>query len=220
MTSRTGRSSQTTVSAALEDEVAELVWYVPSQTQPSRLASRPRRAAAAPPARSSPSSGRARARRSRRVARRAARASRPRDASCPLHARPDDDDARHKPELAARDDDRRAADLDSPPASGRPRRASTAARSPRPGDLDLVAEPDPSVPGEVERERPRGRAGRRILGDPVRRDEDARLPALAVAREAAVPYGPSATARRGRAAAPPPPPASRARRRRAAGPLP
>ena len=52
-------------------------------------------------------------------------------------------------------------------------------------DHDLVAERDPPVTRQMERERPGGRAGRRILRDAVGRDEDARLPALAVAGEAA-----------------------------------
>ena len=51
-------------------------------------------------------------------------------------------------------------------------------------DLDLLAEADPPVPGEVERDRARGRAGRGILADTVGGHEDARLPDVPVAREA------------------------------------
>ena len=85
----------------------------------------------------------------------------------------------------------RATTTAEPPTSTSVRRARDRVERRRPPDLDalvdldLVAELDPAVPGEVERERPRGRAGRRILGNAVRGDEDARLPALAVAREAA-----------------------------------
>jgi len=49
-------------------------------------------------------------------------------------------------------------------------------------DHDLVAEADPTVAGEVERERSCCRAGSGILTDAVRRNEDACLPAPAVAR--------------------------------------
>ncbi len=51
-------------------------------------------------------------------------------------------------------------------------------------DLDLLPELGPAVPREVERDRPGGRAGRGIFGHAVRGDEDARLPRVAVARDA------------------------------------
>ncbi len=44
------------------------------------------------------------------------------------------------------------------------------------GDLDLVAEGDPPVPRDVERERPRGRARRRVLCDRTAGHEHPRLP--------------------------------------------
>ena len=113
---------------------------------------------------------------------------------------------RSEAELAARHDDGRAADLEPPPV-GEPATRVQRRRPPELDalvDLDLVAEADPSVPGEMERERPGGRAGRRILGDAVGRDEDARLPALAVAREAVGAVGtraPAARSKSGRSAA-------------------
>ena len=73
-------------------------------------------------------------------------------------------------ELAARDDHRRAADLDALDLirravdAGEERRGPPDLRSLR--DLDLVAELDAPVPGEVQRQRPGGRARRRILGTP------------------------------------------------------
>src|SRR5205823_3583919 len=54
-------------------------------------------------------------------------------------------------------------------------------------DLDLVAEGDPPVTGEMEGERSRGRAGGRILRNPTARREHSRLPASAGAREAVDP---------------------------------
>src|SRR6266849_6426868 len=91
-------------------------------------------------------------------------------------------------ELAARDDDGRAADLDALDRLGgavdacveRGRPANLGALR----DLDLVAESDAAVPGEVKRERARGRAGRRVFGDPERRAEHPRLPTRALVRKA------------------------------------
>jgi uncharacterized protein (TIRG00374 family) len=51
-------------------------------------------------------------------------------------------------------------------------------------DLDLLAEPDPAVPGQVDGQRARGRAGGRILGYADRRVEHPGLPRAAAAREA------------------------------------
>ena len=84
-------------------------------------------------------------------------------------------------ELAAGDDDRGAADLDPldllggavDPGVERARAADLDAL----GDLDLLAEGDAAVPGEVDGERAGGRARGRILGHAVRRGEHARLPA-------------------------------------------
>src|SRR5439155_6851211 len=50
-------------------------------------------------------------------------------------------------------------------------------------DLDLIAPADLAVAREVHRQRPRGRAGRRVLRDPAE-SEHARLPALPRAGEA------------------------------------
>ena len=55
-------------------------------------------------------------------------------------------------------------------------------------DLDLLAEGDAAVAGEMERERPRRRAGRGILVDAGAGDEHARLPPLSVSREAVGPF--------------------------------
>src|SRR5450759_3680306 len=91
-------------------------------------------------------------------------------------------------ELAARDDDSAAADLD---ALDRVRRAVDACVERREaadlralGDLYLVAERDASVSREVQRERPCGGAGRRILGHAEPRSEHPRLPGQPVACEA------------------------------------
>ena len=82
-------------------------------------------------------------------------------------------------------------------------------------DLDLLAERDAAVAGEMHGERPRRRAGRGVLGHAVGRREHARLPAGAVAREAVHAVPSRRGERAGRpGAAPPPPRASRARRRR------
>src|SRR5207237_7869558 len=138
---------------------------------------------ATPPARSSPSSGRATTRRSPRDGQAATRQGERKDASCRCHSGRSPR-AGSKPKLAARDDDGGAADLDllRRARDGEQGRRSTDLRALV--DLDLVAEADPAVPGEMERERPGGRARRRILADPVGRDEDARLPAVAVAGKA------------------------------------
>src|SRR5207244_1551959 len=51
-------------------------------------------------------------------------------------------------------------------------------------DLDLLTEGDAPMPGEVKRERPRRRAGRRILGNAAAGNEHPRLPAPAGAGDA------------------------------------
>src|SRR5262249_25427765 len=84
-------------------------------------------------------------------------------------------------ELAAGDDDRRAA---GPPLPGLLARAldpgeqrAGPADLGALGDLDLLAEGDPAVAGQVPGQRARCRAGGRVLGDPVAGDERPRLPA-------------------------------------------
>src|ERR1051325_2829680 len=103
-------------------------------------------------------------------------------------------------ELAARDDDRRAAHLDAVDAIALPidareelRRASDLDSL---SDLDLLAEADPPVPREVHRERT-GRGTRRgILGNSVRGREHPRLPLRARSGKAVHTRGREATERR------------------------
>ena len=99
------------------------------------------------------------------------------------------------------------------PRSARPRRRCRrrAPEQRRPADLgaladlDLLAEGDPAVAGEVERERARGRAGRGVLGDAERRARtcasSSALPAPAKQLTLSVPSAPQRAACRGRSAA-------------------
>src|SRR5919204_3232429 len=100
--------------------------------------------------------------------------------TCPLEA-----------ELAARDDDRAAADLDLFDPVALACDAGVQGRRPLDLDalrnLDLVPEADPAVPDEMEREWACGRPRRRILGDAVDRGEHSRLPARAGSGEAVHP---------------------------------
>src|SRR5919106_6050087 len=96
--------------------------------------------------------------------------------------------ARLEAEFAARDDDRRAADLDLlDPLRGALDPRVERARAPELlalADLDLLPELDAAVAGEVDGERPRGGARGGVLRHAVGRGEHARLPAGAGAREA------------------------------------
>src|SRR5713226_3058211 len=91
-------------------------------------------------------------------------------------------------ELAARDDDGRAADLNALDRlrgaldSCVERRGAADLRALR--DLDLVPERDAAVAREMQRERAGGRSGRGILRHAEPRPEHARLPAQAVLGEA------------------------------------
>ena len=124
-----------------------------------------------------------------------------------------------QPELAARDNDRRTADLDLV------LRARVRVERRRPVDLralvdlDLLPELRPAVPREMERDRPGGRAGRR---DPRERRAPGRRRAPSTRRRRArctrCRTATAPRARRSRDEAPQPPPATRARRRRAAAP--
>ena len=96
--------------------------------------------------------------------------------------------ARRDPEPALGDDQGRAADLDGadPVALAGDRRIQH--RRPADlralADLDLLAEPDPAVTGQVDGQRARGRAGGRVLRYADGRVEHPRLPRAAAAREA------------------------------------
>src|SRR3954470_9688093 len=91
-------------------------------------------------------------------------------------------------ELAASHDDGGAADFDALDRIGRAVDARVERRGPADllalRDLDLVAERDAAVPGEMERERPRGGAGGGVLCDAEHRAEHPRRPGEAVAGEA------------------------------------
>src|SRR5213593_1637284 len=91
-------------------------------------------------------------------------------------------------ELAPRDDDGRAADLDAVDAVALADHARVQRRRPADlralRDLDLVAEADSPVAREMDGERPGGGARRGILRYAVRGSEHARLPARAGDREA------------------------------------
>src|SRR5208283_726648 len=92
-------------------------------------------------------------------------------------------------ELAARDDHGGAADLDQLDLLTRALDPRTQLRGTPDlgalGDLDLLAELDRAVASQVQRERPGGGTGRRVLGDSDRGCEHARLPVGAGAGEAA-----------------------------------
>src|SRR5262249_19162375 len=93
-----------------------------------------------------------------------------------------------QPELAPRDDHGAAADLDSLELAGRAVgpgvQRGRAADLNALRDLDLLAEADSAVTGEVDGQRPRGRAGGRVLHDSGARSEHSRLPTAAGPREA------------------------------------
>src|SRR6185437_6653340 len=87
-------------------------------------------------------------------------------------------------ELAARDEDGRAPDLDAIDTLAFALDGRIERRRPLDlgalADLDLLAEGDAPVPGEVDRERPGGRSRRGVLVHAVVRREHPRLPAVAV----------------------------------------
>src|SRR5262249_59052668 len=95
-----------------------------------------------------------------------------------------------EPDLAARDDDRAAADLDTLDLGGGAGRTRVEPRgSPHLDallDLDLLPGFDPTVTQEMHRERACGGAGRRILEHAARRREHPCLPAIAALRREAV----------------------------------
>src|SRR5262249_33649893 len=93
---------------------------------------------------------------------------------------------------AAADDHRRAGDLD--PLDVVPGAVGAGVEDGRPAELlaladdDLLAEPDPPVAAEVDRERAGGGARGRVLGNAVGRGGHPRLPARARAGEAVGAY--------------------------------
>src|SRR5437763_2636998 len=96
--------------------------------------------------------------------------------------------ALRKAKLAAGDDHGRAADLDALDPLRGPVGAREEGRRPADlgalGDLDLVAEADPPVPRQVQRERSGRRTGRWVLRDPAPGGEHPRLPPRPGAGEA------------------------------------
>src|SRR5262249_22146196 len=146
----------------------------------SQSTSLPRRSTArstrpAPETRSgSPTSSRAQAVRSRSRPRGTPPRRRPRSSLRPRRAEPA---GPAEPELAARDDDRAAADLDALDRAGTAVGRRVQLRGPPQldplQDLDLRPPLDEPVPAEVAYERTRCRPRRRVLGDAAARSEHA-----------------------------------------------